>query len=246
MMTHDLVKAEGNFPYNFTIPRNGGGLPQAHAIYDRLCTALRVHSECELDDGPPGGRPWAFKEPQLRYLLPVFEGLLGRTGFKLVHVTRDVRDIHSLHQDDQLADSFAETRGMAAEAIGRIAWSPLLQSLAGKGANGTDVTQEVVESVVRFQLVWAHVELAVRHLWQGSWPEGYFHLSELKMLRSGPATVRSLASFLGLEALRSDQVSRMMAVYKPQPANNSVGVEVSRLAGMESVLLALREFGYAA
>jgi hypothetical protein len=251
LIAHDVVTTEGRFPYNFSLPgsflQQGGlnstakmALETQSQAYMRVCAALRLHSECGRDDGVPDNSPWALKEPLLRYMLPVVEQMLGRRGFKLVHMTRDVREITRLYEEDKMAEALAETRGRTAEVVRgtehvwRARWN-----------------KTSVETVIRFQLVWAHVESAVRRRWQGSWPEGYFHLSELKLLQNGTSTVRALAEFLGLSSPSPKLIARMADVYHRNPPHEgrfsrSLRYEVAGLEPMGAVRATLLEFGYPA
>lgn len=71
-------------------------------IADAVCRTLLMASTTR-DPNAPRRLPWAIKEPWVRLLLPFFDEALGQDGYKLVHVTRDVRTIHQTHGDEEMA-----------------------------------------------------------------------------------------------------------------------------------------------
>lgn len=184
--------------------------------------------------------PWGLKEPLLRLLLPFFDEVIGPKGYKLVHVTRDVRKIRTTHGTER----FAFLVGLTEELLD--AWVDKLRkdglghkedsslpkpSMLEASLQGTDHIHarhgvrlgyniREVRQLIKFAYAWGMLELPLKHEWQRDRPHQYFHISEKKMdplnENRSAATARNLSRFLGKKP-SPELVQRMTSVYKPQP-----------------------------
>lgn len=263
----EIIKSTGKVEYNVT----DIDIPLHKKMSEGVCKTLTILNDMRAKE--PSQLPWALKEPFLRFMLPFFAESIGDKGFLFVHVTRDIRNIHKVHGDeelysdmndmDDLTNTFVNTATHPEAVMLLKSPSPsamLFDSTSLIRAMNNSIalyeqygaamgySMENIKQYLKFAFVWGHIELSLHHAWMNRRPDRYFHLSELKMASDGPTTARRLAAFLGSTTLAASRLAAMQAIYRPKEARDIHWIlmqGIVKLDGMQVTREALEAFGYA-
>lgn len=206
-------------------------------------------------------KPWALKEPWLRFVLPFFDSLLG---YKFIHVTRDVRNIRNTHGDEVIVAAMAhreltkdQIHNMVRQVKNVNATNGLSTALLAvnhvhaKHGGPAGKNKGQVRKYVKFAYAWGWMEQQIYDMFQWRKADSYMHISERHFNPNKPnrakKSARKLAKFLGLPNATKDIIGKMTKVYKPPAKKDGhwhMMQTIVKLQGMERTRKALSTFGY--
>lgn len=215
-----------------------------------VCKSLLILNDMQEHDRnrPWIQRPWALKEPWLRLMLPFYDEAVGKDGYKVLHVTRDVRNIHSTHGDETLFDplnSIAELAVVESKQL-KAALVGIDQVYASRGAR-LNLSLEQVRILGEFVFTWGTIELSLKKQWESERAARYFHISgkDMETPELAFATAARLANFLGIDKPKEETVKQMAAAYQQQSYSAEHWLlmnDIVNLDGMRVARDALRAF----
>jgi len=216
-------------------------------IFDRACDVMEVMADSLTETT----KPWALKEPLLRFMLPAFDRVIGEGNYKLLHVVRDVRHIHDNHHDWKRAGVFMTPKHT--DGVGGLKHA-LEEAFDKSGPIQRGFPKEKrsdIERWVEFAYVWAHVELELHEIWTTRRPSRYMLIRDLDLgvLDSPTGKGRALGSFLGntdpsMQTLFS--IGKMYDAKQASPMDSHFELmdAIIRLPSMRLVRRAMKVFGY--
>jgi len=207
-------------------------------VQDHVCDSLmRLHQQIRKSN-----KPWALKEPWVRFLLPFFDHVIGSDNYKFAHVTLDPRYIHDSHGDESYSRLFDEEDTPSDLSVALAHNSSLV-------AAGFPV--EHVIKWTKFAYMWGVIELQLYEWWTTKRSHQYFHISEKVMTGEGAKdTARKFATFLGSTDPEPETLEQMIGAYnisllkRHHKDHYKLMDEIINLPGLEGTRAAMEALGY--